>query len=160
MESKKFLVTYFSCTNNTKKLAEKINGVVKGDLLQIKPETPYTQADLNWNDKNSRTTKEMADKKSRPKVANKIDNLAKYDVVMVGFPIWWYIAPTIVNTFLEQHDFSGKIVIPFATSGSSGEGETDKYLKPSCKGANYKPCKRFDVGVKKDDIEKWVKGLL
>ena len=127
MESKKFLVTYFSCTNNTKKLAEKINEVVK---------------------------------KSRPKVANKIDNLAKYDVVMVGFPIWWYIAPTIVNTFLEQHDFSGKIVIPFATSGSSGEGETDKYLKPSCKGANYKPCKRFDVGVKKDDIEKWVKSLL
>ena len=160
MESKKFLVTYFSCTNNTKKLAEKINGVVKGDLLQIKPETPYTQEDLNWQDKNSRTTKEMADKKSRPKVANKIDNLAKYDVVMVGFPIWWYIAPTIVNTFLEQHDFSGKIVIPFATSGGSREGETDKYLKPSCKGANYKPAKRFDVGVKKDDIEKWVKSLL
>ena len=102
----------------------------------------------------------MADKNSRPKVANKIENLAKYDVVMVGFPIWWYIAPTIVNTFLEQHDFSGKFVIPFATSGSNGVGETGKYLKPSCKGADYKPSKRFDVGVKKDDIEKWVKSLL
>ena len=104
--------------------------------------------------------KKWKTKNSRPKVANKIDNLEKYDVVMVGFPIWWNIAPTIVNTFLEQHDFSGKIVIPFATSGSSGSEEADNYLKPSCKGANFKPSKRFDVDVKKDDIEKWVKSLL
>ena len=102
----------------------------------------------------------MKYKSSRPSIVKDLDNLNEYDTIYLGFPIWWYQAPTIVNTFLEQHDFSGKIVIPFATSGGSREGETDKYLKPSCKGANYKPCKRFDVGVKKDDIEKWVKGLL
>ena len=97
---------------------------------------------------------------SRPKVSNKIKDLAKYDVIMIGFPIWWYIAPTIVNSFMEQHDFLGKIVIPFTTNGGSSAGEADKYLKPSCKDANYKPCKRFDVEVKKEDIEKWVKSLL
>ncbi len=127
----KVLVAYFSCSGVTKKLAQTLAGVVKGDLYEITPAQPYTAADLNWQDKNSRSSVEMRDKSSRPAISGSVKDFAQYDTVFVGFPIWWYVAPTIINTFLESEDFSGKTVIPFATSGGSGVGDTDKYLHPS-----------------------------
>ena len=126
----KVLVAYFSCSGVTKKLAQTLAGVVKGDLYEITPAQPYTAADLNWQDKNSRSSVEMRDKSSRPAISGSVKDFAQYDTVFVGFPIWWYVAPTIINTFLESEDFSGKTVIPFATSGGSGVGDTDKYLHP------------------------------
>ena len=106
-------------------------------LTCIIPEQRYTPADLNWHDKNSRSSVEMADKSSRPAIANKVENMAQYNTVFVGFPIWWYVAPTIINTFMEQYDFTGKTVVPFFTSGGSGAGETLKFLKPSAPDANW-----------------------
>lgn len=128
---KKTLVAYFSASGVTKKLAELIAGELHADLFEIAPETPYTRADLNWMDKNSRSSVEMRDPSSRPAIAKTCGNMADYDTVFVGFPIWWYIAPTIVNTFLEAHDMSGKKVIPFATSGGSGMGKTADSLRVS-----------------------------
>ena len=108
----KVLVVYFSCSGVTKKLAQTLAGVVKGDLYEITPAQPYTAADLNWQDKNSRSSVEMRDKASRPAISGSVKDFAQYDTVFVGFPIWWYVAPTIINTFLESEDFSGKTVIP------------------------------------------------
>ena len=116
---KKTLVTYFSATGNTKAAAERLAKEVNADLFEIAPEVPYTEADLNWRDKKSRSTIEMNDKSSRPAIANKCDNLADYDTIWIGFPVWWYTAPTIINTFIEAHDLSGKVLNVFATSGGS-----------------------------------------
>lgn len=125
------LVTYFSASGVTAKIAEQLSEAIGADLHEIKPEIPYTQADLNWRDKTSRSTKEMQNKAFRPAIANDKINLADYDTVFVGFPIWWYVAPTIINTFLESHDFSGKTVVLFATSGGSNFGKTAEELKVS-----------------------------
>lgn len=116
---KKVLVAYFSATGTTRAAAERLATVMGADLHEIKPETPYTDADLDWHDKQSRSSIEMADPSSRPAIVKDLSDAAAYDVVFVGFPIWWYTAPTIINTFLETYDFSGKVVIPFATSGGS-----------------------------------------
>lgn len=126
---KKTLVAYFSASGSTAQLAKTIAEVTGGDLFEIKPEQPYTSADLNWNEKKSRSSIEMSDPNSRPAIATTVKNMDEYDTVFVGFPIWWYVAPTIINTFLESYDFSGKTVIPFATSGGSGMGKTDSVLK-------------------------------
>lgn len=159
LNGKKVLVAYFSCGGVTKKLAETLAGVVGGDLFEIRPRVPYTEADLNWQDEKARSTVEMRDKKSRPEIAVGAD-VAKYDVVFVGFPIWWYVAPTIVNTFLESADFSGKTVIPFATSGSSGPGETDAGLHGSCSAqTSWRPAKRFPVNTRAAVLKAWVEGL-
>ena len=115
---KKILVAYFSASGETAKLAKTIAGVVDGDLFEIVPEVPYTAADLDWMDKGSRSTAEMNDDNSRPAIVSKLADMAQYDTVFVGFPIWWYQAPRIIETFLESYDFAGKTVIPFATSGS------------------------------------------
>ncbi|MDO4535415.1 MAG: flavodoxin [Clostridium perfringens] len=156
----KTLVAYFSCSGITEKLAKTLSSVVHGDLYKIEPRVPYTDADLNWHDKNSRSSIEMKDMKSRPQIESKLENMNDYDVVYVGFPIWWYVAPTIINTFLESYDFSGKIVIPFATSGMSGVGETDKWLHPSCsKETNWRPAKRFGNVNDKIALKSWVNGL-
>lgn len=136
-DNNKTLVAYFSATGTTKEAATKLAKVANADLHEIVPETPYTPADLNWQDKNSRSSVEMADKSSRPAIANKVENIEQYDTIFVGFPIWWYIAPTIVNTFLEQYDLSGKTIVPFFTSGGSEAGETLEYLKPSAPAANF-----------------------
>lgn len=125
------LVTYFSASGVTAKIAEQLSEAIGADLHEIKPEIPYTQADLDWRDKTSRSTKEMQNKAFRPAIANDKINLADYDTVFVGFPIWWYVAPTIINTFLESHDFSGKTVVLFATSGGSNFGKTAEELKVS-----------------------------
>ena len=116
----KTLVAYFSATGTTKAAAQRLAKELNADLYEITPEVPYTDADLNWRDKNSRSTLEMKDKSSRPAIKGRCDNIAEYDVVWIGFPVWWYTAPTIVNTFIEAHDLSGKTLNVFATSGGSG----------------------------------------
>lgn len=120
----KILVAYFSATGTTADAAKRLADAVKGDLFEIRPAVPYTAADLDWTDKHSRSTLEMKDPASRPEVSSHVGNMDQYDTVFVGFPIWWYVAPTIINTFLDEYDFSGKTVIPFATSGGSGMGKT------------------------------------
>lgn len=155
----KTLVAYFSASGVTKRLASTLAKAVNGDLFEIVPEVPYTDADLNWMDKNSRSTLEMKDKTSRPAVASKVENMAEYGTVFVGFPIWWYTAPTIIKTFLEQYDLSGKTVIPFATSGGSGMGKTNKDLAPSCKGAVLKDGKRFAANASEAELSAWANSL-
>jgi flavodoxin len=127
----KRLVAYFSASGVTRNVAKILAKAANADLYEIKPEIPYTQADLNWQDKKSRSTIEMEDKIFRPAIADRNANIEAYDVVFIGFPIWWYVAPTIINTFLESYNFSGKSVILFATSGSSGFGKTVENLKGS-----------------------------
>jgi len=119
-DMKKTLVAYFSATGTTKAAAQKLAAEFNADLYEIAPEVPYTDADLDWRDKNSRSTIEMKDKSSRPAIQGKCENIANYDTVWIGFPVWWYTAPTIVNTFIEAHDLSGKVLNVFATSGGSG----------------------------------------
>lgn len=114
------MVAYFSCSGTTRKAAEELAAATNADLYEIVPEKPYTADDLNWNDRASRSSVEMRDPFSRPHIAGRMPDMGKYDVVFVGFPVWWYIAPTIINTFMESCDFSGKKVVPFATSGGSG----------------------------------------
>ena len=133
----KALVTYFSASGATRTLAKKLAKAANADLFEIEPEQPYTAADLDWTNKNSRSTLEMNDPNIRPAIAHACPDLAAYDTVYVGFPIWWYVAPTIVNTFLESSDFAGKRVVPFATSGGSGMGKTVAALKPSAPTADF-----------------------
>lgn len=128
------LVAYFSASGVTAKAAETLSDALGADLFEIVPKVRYTQADLDWRDKTSRSTIEMNDPSSRPEIEAIRDNMADYDVIFLGFPIWWYVAPTIINTFLESYDFSGKKIILFATSGSSGFGKTVENLKVSVSG--------------------------
>ena len=155
----KTLVAYFSASGQTAKLAKTLAGVTGGDLFEIAPETAYTAADLDWMDKKSRSTIEMKDPKSRPAIAGKVADMAQYDTVFVGFPIWWYQAPRIIETFLESYDFSGKTVIPFATSGGSGMGKTNEKLAPSCPGARLLHGKVFNSYSSKADLSAWVDTL-
>ena len=122
----KILVAYFSASGVTKKVAEKLAALVNADIHEIKPKVPYTKADLNWMDKKSRSSVEMNDKTFRPEIVKEDLNLSSYDTILLGFPIWWYVAPTIINTFLENYDFSGKRIVLFDTSGGSGFGNTIK----------------------------------
>ncbi len=156
---KKILVAYFSASGVTAKAAEKLAEAADADLYEIKPEIPYTSEDLNWMDQKSRSTVEMHDSSSRPAIAGKVDDMAKYDVVFVGFPIWWYVAPTIINTFLESYDFSGKTIVPFATSGGSGMGETNSRLQPSCPGAILLSGKMLNGAQSEEELKSWVETL-
>lgn len=156
----KSLVTYFSASGVTKKVAEKLAEAAGADLFEIKPEVAYTEADLNWMDKKSRSSIEMNDKSFRPAIAEKYNNMADYDVVYVGFPIWWYVAPTIINTFLESYDFSGKTIVLFATSGGSGFGNTVAELKGSVSDTTViKEGKVFNSGISKDQLSSRVNDL-
>lgn len=156
----KKLVAYFSASGVTAGVAKALAEAAEADLYEIKPKIPYTNADLDWNDKQSRSTIEMKDPASRPALADQGANIAAYDVVFVGFPIWWYVAPTIINTFLEAYDFTGKVIVPFATSGSSGLGQTVEKLKPSVSGAAiWKEGKLLNSGVNKERLAAWVAGL-
>lgn len=157
--SKKILVAYFSASGTTAKAAWKLSEAIGDDLHEIKPEVPYSSADLNWMDKKSRSSMEMNDPSSRPAIAEKLPDMGKYDVVFVGFPIWWYVAPTIINTFLESYDFSGKTIIPFATSGGSGMGKTNAKLKPSCPGAALLQGRLLNGNLSEKSLKKWVKDL-
>jgi flavodoxin len=156
----KTLVAYFSCGGVTERLAKTLASCVGGDLYKIEPAIPYTTADLNWRDSGARSTIEMQDKKSRPAIKDQVNGMEQYDTVFIGFPIWWYAAPTIINTFLESYDFSGKTVIPFATSGSSGMGDTDKGLHSSCsKETKWRSSKKFPGDAKAASLQKWVDDL-
>lgn len=157
--SKKLLVAYFSASGVTAKAAKKLSEAVQADLYEIKPEVPYTRADLNWMDKNSRSSIEMNDKTSRPAITGRMADMKEYDIVFVGFPIWWYVAPTIINTFLESYDFSGKTIIPFATSGGSGMGQTNENLKPSCPKATLMPGKMLNGRLSEDELKKWAESM-
>ena len=151
----KALVAYFSASGSTGRVARTIAEVTGGELFEIKPETEYKPADLNWNDPKSRSSVEMNDEKSRPAIAGKVADMAQYDTVFVGFPIWWYQAPRIIETFLESYDFAGKTVLPFATSGGSGMGKTNSVLKPSCGGAKLVEGKVFRKSASKADLAAW-----
>lgn len=155
----KVLVTYFSASGVTAKVAQRLAAAVGADLHEIQPEVSYTDADLNWMDKKSRSSVEMSDKSFRPAVANKVENMDAYEVIFVAFPIWWYVAPTIVNTFLEQYDLSGKTIIPLATSGSSGMGNTNAELAVSCPGAQMKEGRRFAADAGEQELKTWAEGL-
>lgn len=153
------LVAYFSASGVTAKVAENLSEAIGADPFEIAPAVLYTKADLDWTDKNSRSTIEMNDPASRPVIAGKRDNMDEYDTIFVGFPIWWYVAPTIINTFLESYDLTGKTVIPFATSGGSGMGKTNEKLQPSCPNAKLLEGKRFDANVSKAELAAWVDSL-
>ena len=129
------------------------------DLFEIRPAIPYTSADLNWMDKKSRSSVEMSDPASRPEIAEELPHLADYDTVFLGFPIWWYVAPRIINTFVESYDFTGKTLVPFATSGGSGMGKTNEKLAPSCPGAKLLHGKVFNSYSSKADLSAWVETL-
>ena len=154
----KKLVAYFSASGTTRKIAEIIAQVAEADLYEIMPKQPYSKADLNWMDKKSRSSVEMRDKKFRPEIRDMDAQIDKYNEVILGFPIWWYVAPTIINTFLESYDFSGKKIVLFATSGGSGFGNTVKELMPSAPDANIVEGKILNH-VSTQDVENWVKSL-
>ena len=140
-------------------IAETLAEAIGADIYEIAPAVPYTKADLNWMDKKSRSSVEMNDPSSRPAIGSKRDNMADYDTVFVGFPIWWYVAPTIINTFLESYDLTGKTIVPFATSGGSDMGKTNEKLLPSCAGAKLIEGKVFKSNVTKAEMNKWAEML-
>ena len=152
----KKLVAFFSCTGTTKKVAENLSKAIGGDLYEIVPTKLYTNADLNWTDKTSRSSLEMNDKNSRPEIATKVSNMEDYDTIFIGFPIWWYVAPRIINTFLESYDFSGKKIIVFCTSGGSGLGNTVADLKQSISSeTEIMEGKRFLVNTSIEELKEW-----
>lgn len=155
----KRLVAYFSASGVTAKVAENLADAIGADIFEIQPEVPYTKADLNWMDKKSRSTIEMSNPNSRPAIAAKRDNMDEYDTIFVGFPIWWYVAPTIVNTFLESYDFTGKTIILFATSGGSGLGKSAVSLRASVPGARIVDGRLLNGRLNADELKTWVSGL-
>lgn len=154
----KKLVTYFSASGVTKRVAEHLAKVTDADLFEIKPAVPYSHADLDWTNKKSRSSVEMNNPDSRPEIAKRLSNIEEYDTVFIGFPIWWYVAPTIINTFIESYDFKGKTIIPFATSGGSGMGKTVEVLKSLCPNANWEKGKMLNR-VSDHELKDWLKGL-
>ena len=155
----KKLVAYFSANGTTKRVAEMVAEAADADLYEIEPTVPYTKADLNWMDKNSRSSIEMKDKTSRPEIKPTDAKVADYDEILIGFPIWWYVAPTIINTFLEAYDFSGKKITLFATSGGSGFGKTVQNLKPSVDASAQFVSEKLLIGATPADIKAWVDTL-
>ncbi len=156
---KRKLVAYFSASGVTKRAAERLAKAAGADLFEIKPAVPYSQADLDWTNKKSRSSVEMGNPDSRPEIAERMENMEEYDTVFLGFPIWWYVAPTIIDTFLESYDFSGKTIVPFATSGGSGFGRTAEILKPLCSDtAKWLPGKMLNRTSEKE-MEEWVSSL-
>ena len=151
----KALVAYFSASGVTEKLAKNLAGAIGADIFEIVPDQIYTDADLDWHDKQSRSSVEMNDRASRPAIASKVENIAQYDVVFVGFPIWWYREPSIIDTFMEAYDFSGKTVVPFATSGSSGIGPSGANMQKLAPNAKVLEGKRFPRDVSAEDLKKW-----
>ena len=151
----KALVAYFSASGVTKAVAERLAKGIGADLFEIEPAVPYTRADLNWQDKNSRSTIEMNDRSSRPAIASTVADMSQYDVVFVGFPVWWYREPSIIDTFMEQYDFSGKTVIPFATSGGSQLGGSAKNMQALARGSKVLEGKRFASRTSEKELADW-----
>ncbi len=156
--NKKILVAYFSATNNTKGVAEKIADYLNADIYSITPETPYTDADLDYNT-DCRANKEQNDDSARPKISGSAENMEQYDVIFIGYPIWWGQAPKIMYTFLESYDFNGKTIIPFCTSGSSPIGSSAENMHSLADGANWLEGRRFSGGASDDEVSEWVSSL-
>ena len=149
------LVAYFSASGATAKLAERLADAIGADIFAIEPAIPYTKADLDWTNQKSRSTIEMNDLGCRPEIESKIENMAQYDVVFVGFPVWWYREPSIIDTFMESYDFAGKTVVPFATSGVSPIGDAGKNMQSLAPGAMIAAGKRFPSGASAAELAKW-----
>ena len=158
-EGTKVLVAYFSATNTTEGVAEHIANGLNADLYEIVPEEPYTDADLNYNDNNSRTTIEMNDPNARPAISGSVENMEQYTTVFIGYPIWWGEAPRIVSTFMESYDFSGKTIVPFCTSGGSGIGSSASNLERLTSGATWLDGRRLNGGDSQDTVMEWVNSL-
>ena len=156
----KVLVAYFSASGVTAKVAEKLASSIGAELYEIAPAVRYTKADLNWMDKKSRSTLEMNDRSSRPAIGTKAENMDQYDTVFVGFPIWWYREPSIIDTFMESYDFTGKTVVPFATSGGSGLGDSTENMQALAPGAKVKEGKRFQGRAPETELKAWAERYL
>lgn len=155
----KVLAAYFSATNTTEGVAEHIANGLNADLYEIVPEEPYTEADLNYNDDNSRSTIEMNDPSARPAISGSVENMEQYDIVFIGYPIWWGEAPRIVSTFMESYDFSGKTIVPFCTSGGSGIGSSASNLEQLTSGADWLEGRRLNGSDSEETVMEWVNGL-
>ena len=149
------LVAYFSASGVTAKVAERLAKEIEAELFEIEPEMPYTDQDLDWQNKKSRSSVEMDDRGCRPAIGSKVENMGQYDVVFVGFPVWWYREPSIIDTFMEAYDFSGKTVIPFATSGGSLIGESGKNMQALAPQAKVKKGKRFAADTSGKVLADW-----
>lgn len=156
----KLLVVYFSASGVTKKVAQKIANAAQADLVEIAPKERYTKADLNWMDKKSRSSVEMNDPASRPEIEKNLDDISAYATVAIGFPIWWYTAPTIIKTFLEAYDFTGKKIALFATSGSSGFGNTVNDLKPCVSESTEFISEKIMNRISDEEISEWVHSIM
>lgn len=155
----KNLVAYFSASGVTKGVAEKLAKAAGAELFEIVPEQPYTDEDLNWNNKQSRSSVEMNDRSCRPGISTTVSDMGQYDCLFLGFPVWWYREPSIIDTFLEVYDFSGKTIVPFCTSGGSGLGETVGNMRSLVKKADVRDGKRFSSGVSEEELKTWVSGM-
>lgn len=155
----KRLVAYFSASGVTAKTAKALAEAAEADLYEIQPQIPYTQADLNWMDKKSRSTVEMNDPDSRPEISGSVPGMEQYDVIFLGFPIWWYTAPTIIKTFLESYDMAGKKIVLFATSGGSGLGDTARTLQKVCPKAEFKGGKLLNGRQSRESLTSWIESL-
>ena len=155
----KTLVAFFSASGVTKGAAQRLAGAIGADLYEIKPAVAYTRADLNWMDKKSRSTVEMNDSACRPALADRDADIPSYDRIFLGFPIWWYTAPSIIRTFLESYDFTGKTIVPFCTSGSSSIGGSAEHLTVLAADATWLEGARFNPGATQDEVAAWVEGL-
>lgn len=159
VEELKILVAYFSATHTTEGIAKYVADELSADIYEIVPEQPYTDEDLNYHNNNSLSTIEMNDTESRPTISGSVQNMEQYDIVFIGYPIWWGEAPRIVNTFIESYDFSDKTIIPFCTSGSSGIGSSAINLQKLTNGAEWLSGQRFSSSTSKDSISSWIEGL-
>lgn len=157
---KKALVAYFSATGVTKRIAEMLAESIGAKSFEIVPKEFYTNADLDWTNDNSRSSLEMKDRDCRPKIESRVRDMDKYDVVFVGFPIWWYREPSIIDTFIESHNFDNKVIVPFATSGGSGMGQSHINIQKLAPNAKVENGKLFDAGITPDKLEKWAKKYL
>ena len=151
----KALVAYFSAGGTTKRVAERLAGSIGADLHEIVPKVPYTSADLNWQNRQSRSSVEMNDRNARPEIASRVQDIAQYDVVFVGFPVWWYREPSIIDAFMELYDFTGKTVIPFATSGGSQLGDSGKNMQALASGAKLETGRRFSANASEKELADW-----
>lgn len=156
----KALVAYFSATETTRGLAERLADAIDAELFRIKPKQEYTEQDLDWTKKTSRSSIEMADKNTRPAIASKIKDISEYDVIFLGFPIWWYREPSIIDTFIESYDLAGTTIVPFATSGGSGIGDADENIRKLSPMAKIEKGKRFSTSVSDAELKKWAEKFI
>lgn len=156
----KCLVVYFSASGITREVSKRLAEKMEASLFEIEPQQSYSRADLNWNDSESRSSLEMKDPNSRPAIKNQVQNMDQYDVIFIGFPIWWYREPSIIDTFMESYDFSGKTIVPFATSGGSGMGNSSQNLQKLAPDAIVKEGKRFGSRTSGTELAKWAAAYL